>query len=98
MKSDIRVFSLSSVMDGAITQSPNVLPREELSSVIMARPLPYYSVSLSVRLHLPHHFLIKSSHKHEAQPRKLERSSPPLADVNVAMGTFSPIPARYADL
>lgn len=98
MKSDIRVFSLSSVMDGAITQSPNVLPREELSSVIMARPLPYYSVSLSVRLHLPHHFLIKSSHKLEAQPRKLERSSPPLADVNIAMGTFSPIPARYADL
>jgi len=85
-------------MEGAITQSPNVLLREAFSSVIMARPLPYYSVSLSVRLHLPHHFLIKSSHKHDAQPRKLERSCPPLAAANVAMGTCSPIPARHADL
>lgn len=47
---------------------------------VSSHPVHFFQASkssLSVRLLLPHHFLIKSSHKPEAQPRKWERSSPP---------------------
>lgn len=45
---------------------------------VSSYPLHFFQAfkpGLSVRRHSPHHFLIKSWHKLEAQPRKWERSS-----------------------